>query len=88
MDRTLRNGIAFVSLGLFTQLAPSCASAPKKDNTMTLEEFERNAPPPDDPCVGQKGAPLECTSQADCCKGYACAKDPERNARALYCLKE
>jgi hypothetical protein len=32
--------------------------------------------------------PLECGSQADCCKGYACAKDPERNPRALYCLKE
>jgi hypothetical protein len=88
MDRTLRRVISFVSLAVFAQLAPSCASAPKKDTTMTLEEFERNAPPPDDPCVGAKGVPLECGSQADCCKGYACAKDPERNPRALYCLKE
>jgi hypothetical protein len=88
MDRTLRRVISFVSLAVFAQLAPSCASAPKKDTTMTLEEFERNAPPPDDPCVGAKGVPLECGSQTDCCKGYACAKDPERNPRALYCLKE
>jgi hypothetical protein len=55
---------------------------------MTLEEFERRTPEPDDPCVGPKGAPLECGSQADCCKGYACSKDPERNPRALYCIKE
>ena len=88
MDRTLRSVILFVGLTSFAAGAPSCASAPKKDNTMTLEEFERNAPPPDDPCVGPKGVPLECTSQADCCKGYACAKDPERNPRALFCVKE
>jgi hypothetical protein len=55
---------------------------------MTLEEFERRAPEPDDPCSGPKGAPLECGSRADCCKGYACSKDPERNPRALYCIKE
>jgi hypothetical protein len=88
MDRTLRN-VSFMALVLFTALASSCSGAQKKNEPiLTAEEFERNAPPPDDPCVGQKGAPLECGSQADCCKGYACGKDPERNPRQLYCLKE
>jgi hypothetical protein len=84
----LRSVGSFVGLALFASLEPNCASAPKKDTTMTLDEFERNAPAPDDPCVGHKGAPLECGTQADCCQGYSCAKDPERNPRALYCLKE
>ena len=88
MDRTLRSVISFVALAGFVTLVPDCAGAPKKDKGMTLEEFERNAPPPDDPCLGEKRVPVECTSQADCCKGYMCSKDPERNPRALYCLKE
>jgi hypothetical protein len=88
MDRTLRSVVPYVVLAAFIALPYGCASAPKKDTGMTLKEFEQNAPPPDDPCVGQKGAPLECTQQADCCQGYACSKDPERNQRALYCIKE
>ena len=89
MDRTLgRDAFHFVLL-LLAAFAPSCAGAPpKKDNSLTVQQYEQNSPPPPDPCVGEKGDPLECTSQADCCKGYACTKDPERNPRALYCLKE
>jgi len=89
MDRTLRNDVSSVVLVLLSALAVSCGGAQKKDKPITtLEEFERNSPPPDDPCVGRKGAPLECTAQADCCQGYACSRDPERNPRALYCIKE
>src|SRR2546427_12651057 len=88
MDRTSRSVVSLVLLVLFAAPGPGCAGAPKKDKSMTLKEFEQNAPPPDDPCVGEKGAPLECTTPADCCHGYVCSKDPERNPRALYCLKE
>jgi hypothetical protein len=87
MNRIMRTVSSCALLGALACLLPQCGSAPKKDTTMTLQEFEQNAPPPDDPCVGQKGAPLECGSQDDCCKGYSCSKDPERNPRALYCIK-
>lgn len=84
----LRSDVSFLVLVVFAALVSSCSGAQKKEPIMTSEEFERNSPAPDDPCVGTKGVPLECSSQADCCKGYACTKDPERNARALYCIKE
>jgi len=88
MDRTLRNDVSLVVLVLFASLAPSCGGTQKKDKPIqTLEEFERNSPPPDDPCVGKKGVPIECTTQADCCDGYACTRDPERNPASRYCIK-
>jgi hypothetical protein len=68
-------------------LALSCASTPKKEEPiMTVEEFERNTPPPPDPCL-EKGEPRECESNEDCCEGYVCTRDPDRSAVLKYCLE-
>jgi len=72
-------------------LSASCASAPKKEEkpiqTQTVEEFEQNTPPPDDPCYGSGGEPIECDEAADCCKGFACSLDPDRSRIRRYCLE-
>jgi len=71
-------------------LLASCASAPKKEEpikTQTLEEFDNNTPPPDDPCYGSGGEPIECDETADCCKGFACSIDPERSHVRRYCIE-
>jgi hypothetical protein len=41
-------------------------------------------PPPE--CVDEQDKPVTCLSDADCCPGFACGKDPERNARESFCL--
>jgi hypothetical protein len=72
-------------------LAASCGSAPKKSEapiqTQTVEEFDKNKPPPDDPCYGQGGEPFECKEASDCCKGFSCSLDPERSHVRRYCLE-
>jgi hypothetical protein len=37
-------------------------------------------------CVDEEGDPVECETDADCCKGFACGKDPEQTFRAKFCL--
>lgn len=89
MDRTLRSEVSWVALIPFAAFAPSYGGAQKKDKPIqTLDEVERNSPPPDDPSVGEEGAPIECTTETNCCKGYACTRDPEHNPASRYCIKE
>jgi len=91
MDRTPRSPLPLVLVLLFAAISPGCGGAQKKDKpiqTQTLDEFERNSPPPADPCVGKNGDPIECSNPTDCCQGYACSRDPERNPASRYCLKE
>ena len=74
-------------------------SQPKTDpSALTLEEFEEGqeeaeepteydpyqAPP--DPDEDQCRS--ECSSDADCCEGYFCGKDPERSQRHDYCMNK
>lgn len=87
MRRILQCAGSFFVFSLVV-LTQGCSGAQKDKSSHSLEDFERNSPPPADPCVGEKGAPLECAAQADCCQGYSCAKDPERNPARRYCLKE
>jgi hypothetical protein len=65
----------------------SCGGSQKKSNEggQTLQEYEANTPPADDPCYGQHGEPLECQTNADCCKGMVCTKDPDRSQILRYC---
>ena len=69
-------------------LSSSCASAPKKEEPIqTVEEYERNTPPPDDPCYENGGEPRECDGPEDCCKGFACSLDPARSRVRKFCLE-
>ena len=90
---TIRHCRALTLAALVTTVAAfsaSCASAPKKEEpiqTQTVEEFERNTPPPDDPCYESGGEPRECDEAADCCKGFDCSVNPERSHVRRYCLE-
>lgn len=51
----------------------------------------QEAPPPEPvsgapECVDDKDQPVECLSDADCCQGFVCGKDPERSHRISYCI--
>jgi hypothetical protein len=77
---------------LVASVALACASSPpkKEDNfysSQEYEEAERNKPPPPDPCKGEKGVPVECKSNEDCCEGYSCTMDPDRSRILRYCLE-
>jgi hypothetical protein len=37
-------------------------------------------------CVDDKDKPVNCLSDADCCQGFVCGRDPELNPRASYCI--
>lgn len=37
-------------------------------------------------CVDDKDQAVECLSDADCCQGFVCGKDPERSHRVSYCI--
>lgn len=37
-------------------------------------------------CVDDEGEPVECETDADCCKGFVCGKDPEQTFRAKFCI--
>jgi hypothetical protein len=66
----------------------TCASAPKKeDPIMTVEEFERNSPPPADTCRTRDGEPLQCENEEDCCQGFVCTRDPGRSHINRYCIE-
>ena len=80
--------LSLVLLAAMPFVFAACGGAQKKgDKGQTLEEHEANTPPPDDPCYERGGEPIECTSDADCCKGMVCTKDPERSQIVRYCLE-
>jgi hypothetical protein len=37
-------------------------------------------------CVGDNDQPVSCLSDADCCAGFVCGKDPELSQRTSYCI--
>jgi len=37
-------------------------------------------------CVDDKDQRVECLSDADCCAGFVCGKDPELSPRVSYCM--
>ncbi|HET7540505.1 MAG TPA: hypothetical protein VFK05_11560 [Polyangiaceae bacterium] len=40
----------------------------------------------DSQAAGETCGDVACTSNSDCCKGYACGFDPERSHVQRYCL--
>ena len=37
-------------------------------------------------CVDDKERPVSCLSDADCCEGFVCGKDPALSHRMSYCI--
>ena len=37
-------------------------------------------------CVDEKDQRVECLSDADCCAGFVCGKDPDLSPRVSYCI--
>jgi hypothetical protein len=37
-------------------------------------------------CVDQDEQQVTCLSDADCCSGFVCGKDPELSKRQSYCI--
>lgn len=52
--------------------------------TETAPEVESVSAAPE--CVNDKDQPVECLSDADCCQGFVCGKDPELSQRVSYCI--
>jgi len=92
----MRGKILLLPVLCFGLLVACSGSQPKTDPTaLTLEEYEKNSkatekPPPDPMDNPDESAvdecSTECDSDADCCKGYYCGKDPEQSSRKDYCL--
>lgn len=37
-------------------------------------------------CVDARDQPVACLSDADCCAGFVCGKDPELSRRTSFCI--
>jgi hypothetical protein len=78
----------FLNLVCFGLLAISCGGSvehrPPNDGSGAADPKPAPAAAPE--CVDEHEQPVECETDADCCKGFACGKDPERSIRVKYCL--
>lgn len=73
---------------LIVVLLVGCGKSTPPSDSPT--EPEEQLPPPQGQsvpeCVDAKGEVVECRSDDDCCKGFACAADPEVSIRRRVCL--
>jgi len=71
---------------LIVMLLAGCAKSTPASESPQPEQL----PPPQGQtapeCVDDKGEVVECNSDDDCCKGFACASDPEGSIRTRVCL--
>jgi hypothetical protein len=82
------SGFVFAGL-LFNALLTGCASSsspPPATSAAATEVAPEGsvAAPPE--CVNAEDQQVECLSDADCCAGFVCGKDPELSQRVSYCL--
>jgi hypothetical protein len=74
--------------GALTMVAMACGAAQRpaaEQSAATTESVD--APVGEAPaCVDDKEQPVSCLSDADCCAGFVCGKDPELSQRTSYCI--
>ena len=75
-------------MGALAFVALSCASGPEPKKQEEWPESKREDwEHKEDPCMEKGGEPRRCTSNDDCCKGFACSIDPSRSRVFRYCLE-
>lgn len=70
-------------------LACTTLSCSKGGEPPKAAETESNtAPPPSEApeCVDENNEVQQCETDADCCKGFVCGKDPEQTHRLKFCM--
>jgi hypothetical protein len=81
-------GVALGAAVAATLIGCGAAQRPASSNSAAVTEVapQPAAPGPAPECVNDKDQPVECLSDGDCCSGFVCGKDPERNPRVSYCI--
>jgi hypothetical protein len=75
--------------GVLTMVAMACGAAqhPPAERAAATVESVPEAPVGEAPkCVDENDQPVSCLSDADCCAGFVCGKDPELSRRTNYCV--
>lgn len=69
-------------------LALGCGGAQTQalDQSASVEESSPESVSEAPQCVDDKEQPVACLSDADCCAGFVCGKDPELSPRTSYCI--
>ena len=85
--RSVVVGAAFVGLVAIGVAACGGSKEEAKDPYLPPEGEEPAAPVSEAPeCVDQNNEPVKCQTDADCCSGFVCGKDPELNSREKFCI--
>lgn len=76
------------SKALVVLLLVACGSAPPRpEHAAAAEGAPEQASVAEAPeCVDEKEQRVSCLSDADCCAGFVCGKDPELSHRLSYCI--
>lgn len=75
--------------GALTVVAMACGAAQRSsaDQSAATTESISDEPVGEAPsCVDDKDQPISCLSDADCCAGFVCGKDPELSHRMSFCI--
>jgi hypothetical protein len=73
--------------GVLVFAACGRASPPPAADSPADEVSQSSAPATTEvECVNEDGAPIECTSNEDCCKGFECGIDPTFSPRIRTCI--
>jgi hypothetical protein len=76
-----------MSLLVLGSVLPSCSKASESEPAKSPASDEPAPMPPSAPeCVDDQGNEAECETDADCCKGFVCSKDPEQTFRSKFCV--
>lgn len=74
-------------VGLF---ALACSKGGEAQDAQDPISVSEPAPPPVAPkapqCTDEDGEVVQCETDDECCDGFVCGKDPERNPRLKYCV--
>jgi len=75
--------------GALTMMAMACGAAqrpPAEQSAATTESISESPVGEAPTCVDDKEQPVPCLSDADCCAGFVCGKDPDLSPRTSYCI--
>jgi hypothetical protein len=75
--------------GALTMVVMACGGAqhpPAEQSAATTESISELPAGEAPTCVDEKDQRVSCLSDADCCAGFVCGKDPELSHRMSYCI--
>lgn len=94
-SKAMMPGASWDALARLTVLAVACGAVacgaaqrppPAEQSAAAEEAAADDAIGAAPECVDEKDQPVSCLSDADCCAGFVCGKDPELSHRLSYCI--